>query len=458
LDRDLSGRADRLCPDAPVPVVDVDHEVAGPGGAGLTALLCRGHDVAVTLVAPMADDDDARLMQKVLCDNGVDVIALAQHGATRVKTRVRSGGQSLVRIDSGGPAVPRGALPAGAAEVIAEADVVLVSCYGAGTTGHDEVRSALAARARRRPVVWDPHPRGGEPVPGCTLVTPNLAEARSAAGDSASPDICARRLLEHWDAGAVAVTAGADGAWLATPSGESLHAPVSAADGDPCGAGDAFAAAAARALAAGETRGEAVVDAVAAAAAFVAAGGVAGYRSRGHRSPTPAQWPERGLRSGATGDAGGGAISSARAAAVELVDRVRSAGGTVVATGGCFDVLHAGHVSMLEAARGLGDGLVVLLNSDDSVRRLKGDGRPVNRAEDRAAVLLALAAVDAVLVFDEPEPTIALGELRPDLWVKGGDYEATALPEADVVRTHGGRVVILPYLGGRSTTAVLDAL
>ncbi|MGL5816221.1 MAG: adenylyltransferase/cytidyltransferase family protein, partial [Phycicoccus sp.] len=186
-------------------------------------------------------------------------------------------------------------------------------------------------------------------------------------------------------------------------------------------------------------------------AAFVAAGGVGGYRSRGHRPPTPDRWPER--RTGAAG----GAVRSA-GPADELVDRVRSAGGTVVATGGCFDVLHAGHVRTLEAARGLGDGLVVLLNSDDSVRRLKGDGRPVNRAEDRAAVLSALAAVDAVLVFDAPDPADTLAALRPDLWVKGGDYEATVLPEAEVVRAHGGRVVILPYLGGRSTTAVLDAL
>ncbi|MGL4174913.1 MAG: bifunctional heptose 7-phosphate kinase/heptose 1-phosphate adenyltransferase, partial [Dermatophilaceae bacterium] len=250
LDRDINGRADRLCPDAPVPVVDVESEVAGPGGAGLTALLCRGPGVAVTLVAPMADDDDAHLVRDVLRVGGVDVVTMAQHGATRVKARVRSGGQSLLRLDSGGPAAPRGALPAAAARAIAEADVVLVSCYGAGTTGHDEVLSALAERARRRPVVWDPHPRGGDPVPGCTLVTPNLAESRSVVGLSAPPDTCARQLLEHWEAGAVAVTAGSDGAWLATPTGESLHAPVTEADGDPCGAGDAFAAAAARALAA----------------------------------------------------------------------------------------------------------------------------------------------------------------------------------------------------------------
>ena len=121
-------------------------------------------------------------------------------------------------------------------------------------------------------------------------------------------------------------------------------------------------------------------------------------------------------------------------------------------------MLHAGHVSTLEAARTLGDGLVVLLNSDASVRRLKGPGRPVHSQEDRARVLLGLSCVDAVLVFDEDDPREALRSLRPDVWAKGGDYEDTELPEAPLVRSWGGRVVLLPYLSGRSTTAVLQSI
>jgi rfaE bifunctional protein nucleotidyltransferase chain/domain len=138
------------------------------------------------------------------------------------------------------------------------------------------------------------------------------------------------------------------------------------------------------------------------------------------------------------------------------VARVRATGGTVVATGGCFDVLHAGHVACLEAARRLGDVLVVLLNSDASVRRLKGPGRPVVPAEDRAQVLRGLASVDEVVVFDEDDPCAALERLRPDVWAKGGDYGGTPMPEADLVRSWGGRVVLLPYLAGRSTTAILE--
>ena len=129
-----------------------------------------------------------------------------------------------------------------------------------------------------------------------------------------------------------------------------------------------------------------------------------------------------------------------------------------MATGGCFDVLHAGHVATLQAARALGDGLVVLLNSDASVRRLKGPARPVHSHDDRARVLLGLSCVDAVVVFDEDDPGRALRRIRPDVWAKGGDYEDADLPEAAVVRSWGGRVVLLPYLSGRSTTAVLQSI
>ncbi|MBM0260621.1 D-glycero-beta-D-manno-heptose 1-phosphate adenylyltransferase, partial [Micromonospora sp. 4G55] len=147
-------------------------------------------------------------------------------------------------------------------------------------------------------------------------------------------------------------------------------------------------------------------------------------------------------------------------AAEELVARVRADGGTVVATGGCFDILHAGHVATLQAARRLGDCLVVCLNSDRSVRALKGPDRPVNPEADRARLLAALDCVDAVVVFDQPTPATALARLRPDVWVKGGDYAgdgAPELPEAELVRGWGGRVVTVPYLAGRSTTATISA-
>jgi D-beta-D-heptose 7-phosphate kinase / D-beta-D-heptose 1-phosphate adenosyltransferase len=142
------------------------------------------------------------------------------------------------------------------------------------------------------------------------------------------------------------------------------------------------------------------------------------------------------------------------------VDRVlaavRAAGGTVVATGGCFDLLHPGHLATLEVARGLGDCLIVLLNSDDSVRRLKGSGRPLQDESDRARLLAALGPVDAVVIFDEDTPVDALRRIRPDVWVKGGDYAGTELPETQLLRSWGGEVVTVPYLPGRSTSTLVE--
>ncbi len=137
------------------------------------------------------------------------------------------------------------------------------------------------------------------------------------------------------------------------------------------------------------------------------------------------------------------------------MDAVRGAGGTVVATGGCFDLVHAGHVAMLDDARRLGDCLVVLLNSDDSVRRLKGPGRPLQSQDDRAAVLRSLGSVDDVIVFEEDTPVAALEALRPDVFVKGGDYTVADLPEAAALRRWGGNAVVVPYLPGRSTTRLV---
>jgi D-beta-D-heptose 7-phosphate kinase/D-beta-D-heptose 1-phosphate adenosyltransferase len=158
-------------------------------------------------------------------------------------------------------------------------------------------------------------------------------------------------------------------------------------------------------------------------------------------------WPDR-VEGGA--GAGGGPVGMA--AAEQVVAAVRTQGGTVVATGGCFDLLHAGHVATLRAARSLGDCLVVCLNSDRSVRRLKGADRPLVAEADRAAVLAALGCVDAVVVFDEPTPEAVLDRLRPDVFAKGGDYALSDLPEAALLASWGGQAVVLPYLPGRSTT------
>jgi rfaE bifunctional protein nucleotidyltransferase chain/domain len=195
-------------------------------------------------------------------------------------------------------------------------------------------------------------------------------------------------------------------------------------------------------LAAGADTKAAVTAAVDAASRFVAAGGACGVSSAAPIGGIPSipSEPEA-----ITGD-----VATVR-------NRLRSRGGTLVATGGCFDLLHTGHVRLLRQARQLGDALVVLLNSDASVRALKGPRRPVMRADDRARVLAALACVDAVVIFDEHSPEQALEQLRPDVWVKGGDYTDAELPEAGVVRRHGGQVVLLPTVAGYSSSSLIAA-
>jgi rfaE bifunctional protein nucleotidyltransferase chain/domain len=327
---------------------------------------------------------------------------------------------------------------------IAAADVLVVADYGRGLATSPQVRAALQERGRAVPLLWDPHPRGPAPVRSATLVTPNLAEALRASGVpaarsqvSAATDAAAA-LLERWGCGAVAVTLGPAGALLLEAgSSAPLVAPAPPADvADPCGGGDRLVASLAVQLLRGTPLFEALGTAVAEASAFLADGGVAALA----RPPAPT------------------ALHGPGTDALRTVARVRERGGTVVATGGCFDLVHAGHARTLRAARALGDCLVVCLNSDSSVRRLKGPQRPIMSQADRTDLLLALECVDAVLVFDEETPEQVLRQLEPDLWVKGGDYTAKELPETALVRSWGGRTVIVPYVPGRSTTSLASAL
>ncbi|MCD2261157.1 D-glycero-beta-D-manno-heptose 1-phosphate adenylyltransferase [Dietzia aurantiaca] len=437
LDRDLTGRSVRLCPDAPVPVVDTDTTLTSPGGAGLAALMCARIDRVpeVRLVAPLADDVHGEQIRADLTD--IDVVALGHSGGTRTKTRIRSEGQTLLRVDDGGPGLPVDVDRQAVADALA-VGVVLVSDYGAGTTHDEGIRTAIADKAEHGTVVWDPHPRGGAPVPGCALVTPNLAEAQAAAREFGlevlpdRPDELAAGLRRAWRAHAVSVTVGPEGAWFADEGGCRLIPSRHQEAGDPCGAGDRYSVAAATALSRGESAATAAGRAGAAASTWVADGGAAGFRGRGNQ-PSPS--PLDGF--------------------AHRIEQTRRSGGVIVATGGCFDILHAGHAHYLRAARELGDLLVVLLNSDDSVRRLKGPARPVMPEVDRRHLLEALACVDAVVVFDEDDPRAALEVVRPDVWVKGGDYRADTLPEAPLVHSWGGRVEILPLTPGRSTTSIL---
>jgi rfaE bifunctional protein nucleotidyltransferase chain/domain len=293
-----------------------------------------------------------------------------------------------------------------------------------------EVRAAVArAVARRVPVVWDPHPRGPEPVAGVTVVTPNVAEARAAAADVAGSGVAAALalgadLVDRWDVRAVAVTLGARGAVVRHRHGACAAAPAPAvAETDPCGAGDHFAGGVAARLATGATVDE---------AGFVARGGGGSVRRIGDAWCQPSAAVED--RAAPVTDLDG---------AQALAARVRAAGGTVVATGGVFDPLRSRHAESLSAARALGDCLLVLVNSDASARRRTG--APAAPLDDRVRALTALEAVDGVVAFEADDPRAVLDALRPDLWVKGGDHDPADLPETPLVRSWGGEVVVVPY-------------
>ncbi|MFE6222490.1 PfkB family carbohydrate kinase [Streptomyces sp. NPDC057854] len=468
LDEDIEGTADRLAPDAPAPVVDITAVRRRAGGAGLAARLAAAlaarPDDEVVLITALGTDPAADAARRALGDR-VRVVPLPLRGTQPVKTRVLAGGRPLVRLDRGGGSP--GAPTAEALAALRTARAVLVSDYGRGTP--DALRPALAAAARRVPVVWDPHPRGGPPVPGTRLATPNAKEAAHCAEDSdpapaapphattGTPAPAGTALRAHaargaalaarWGAVHVAVTLGADGALLtrAGPGAPLLVPAPPVTGGDPCGAGDCFAAAATVALADGALPEEAVERAVAEAAAFVAAGGAGAVPEPPDRPRTPE--PD-GSRARAAEPA------APPSDAFELARRTRERGGTVVATGGCFDLLHAGHVGLLERAGRIGDCLIVCVNSDASVTRLKGPGRPLTPLADRIRVLEALGSVDAVVAFDETTPERLLDRLRPDVWVKGGDYTPDDLPEAAALQRWGGQTVVLPYLDGRSTTSL----
>ncbi|HET6628105.1 MAG TPA: D-glycero-beta-D-manno-heptose 1-phosphate adenylyltransferase [Nocardioidaceae bacterium] len=447
LDVDVVGEADRLSPDAPVPVLDHLRERPRPGGAALAAAMAAGQGHDVVLVTALGEDGPGREVSRLLEAAGVRVVRLPFDGTTPEKRRVRAGGQSLVRLDSGDTPGTIGPAPAEVAEVLAGAGAVLVADYGRGVAAAEDLRALVAALPTKIPVVWDPHPRGAVPVAGVRLVTPNQDEAalfarrHACAGPDGLAGFAAigrqaAGLQQAWQVQAVAVTLGERGALLSYGDGAPAVTPAPRVDCvDPCGAGDMFSVTAALRLAAGSITTEAVQDAVWAAAQYVAAGGPASVFPSDEAFPHP----------------GAGAVIGAE----ELVRRVSASGGVVVATGGCFDLLHAGHVATLREARKLGDCLVVCLNSDDSVRRLKGPSRPLVPAVDRARVLEALEYVDAVVVFEEDTPVDVLRRIRPDVWAKGGDYAGTDVPEAAVLEEWGGQAVVLPYLKGRSTTALV---
>lgn len=450
LDQYWFGATSRISPEAPVPVVRITQSQARAGGAANVAVNLASLGVQTTLAGVVGRDANGAALQGLLRERGVtlDFVESAE-APTITKLRVLSRNQQLIRLDTEDRIAPVAAGPLRGifAARLATAAVCVLSDYAKGTL-HEAPALVSACRERGVPVLVDPKGSDFTRYRGATLLTPNLAEFEAVVGKVAGDgDLVdrGRRLCVDLDLEALVVTLSERG-MVVIGRGEPQFIAARAREVfDVTGAGDTVIATLAAALGAGLPLAEA------AALANIAAGLV--VRKIGVATVTPAE-----LRQELHAGGRGGRALLTRAEACQVVREARSRGECVVMTNGCFDILHAGHVAYLEEAKSRGDRLLVAVNDDDSVRRLKGAGRPVNSLADRMAVLAGLAAVDWVVPFAEDTPAALIGEVLPDVLVKGGDYRPEDIAGGAAVRAHGGRVEVLGFYEGRSTSRILDVI
>jgi D-beta-D-heptose 7-phosphate kinase / D-beta-D-heptose 1-phosphate adenosyltransferase len=455
LDAYLHGSVERLCREAPVPVLAVEWRTESAGGAGNAAANIAALGGRAELVTVVGTDRAGQRVVELLGEAGVGTSGILRDPTrgTLTKERLVAADQLLLRVDGGtggslGAAL-EDALLRRLDPLLGQADALVISDYAYGLLG-DRVLSAVAEMLARRPVplvvdARDPRRyRRLQP----TAVKPNYGEAMRLLGEpeqreprqrAAQVGSNGERLLSLTGARIAAVTVDQDGAFVferGAPPYRTYARPR--AHSRAAGAGDTFVAALALGLAAGAPAPLATELASAASAVVVGKDGTATCSADEIRA-----WLEG---------------SSKRLDMTNVDERIaelRRSGRRVVFTNGCFDILHRGHITYLNRAKGLGDVLIVGVNSDAGVRRLKGSGRPVNPLDDRLHVLEALSCVDHVIAFDDDTPEGVIEHVAPDVFVKGGDYQREDLPEGDLVERLGGSVRILPYVQDRSTTRII---
>ncbi len=450
LDRYWSGMAERISPEAPVPIVKIGGLEERCGGAGNVAVNIARLGAKVTLIGAIGDDEQGRVLSALLERHGVTThLCVAPQARTTVKLRVLSQHQQLMRID-----FETTVLDDQLAEIkelyareIDSHDVVIFSDYGKGVLV-DITDLLKSAHEHGRLTLVDPWGDDFTRYAYASAITPNAKEFSVIAGtsrDEADLHSRAEKMIENLSLGCLLLTRGENGISLYQPDTHTVHIPSEAREVfDVTGAGDTVIAAFGASLACGLSMESA------ARLANRAAGLVVG---------------RLGTASVSVGD-----LTEQRILSVaQLVDAVKSAqinGLKVVMTNGCFDILHAGHVAYLAQAARLGDRLVVAINTDESVARLKGEGRPVNPLSHRQSVLSALRAVDWVVAFDGTEskpltpdtPIALIDEVRPDILVKGSDYDVSEIAGADHVLAYGGKVCTVPLVEGLSTTQIVDQI
>lgn len=448
LDQYIYGDTSRISPEAPVPVVHVRRTEERPGGAANVAANVAALGVKATLLGIAGDDPAARRLTEMLDERGVDCRFNYQRGLSTVtKRRVLSRQQQLLRLDY--ESETRAEAPAGLFSdfqaLLPEADIVILSDYAKGSLIKARQFIEYAGKQDAR-VLVDPKSADFACYSGASVLTPNQKEFEAVAGQCASEAelaVKAGRLRAELDLEALLITRGGNGMSLFTAAAPPLRLPAEAREVyDVTGAGDTVIAALGSALACGYQMDQATALANRAAGLVV--------EKLGAATVIPAELNQ--------GHGWNGAGIVAEETALKLIRRARQDGKKIVLTNGCFDILHAGHVEYLAKARSLGDMLVVAVNDDDSVRRLKGRQRPVNSVANRMQLLNALASVDLVLPFAEDTPERLIARLKPDVLVKGGDYREARIAGAASVRKNGGDVVILASRPGLSTSLTIEKI
>lgn len=451
LDRYWHGSSHRVSPEAPVPIVNVSLEEERPGGAGNVALNIAALGGRVSLVGVVGADPAAVLLKSRLNAAGIfSDFQVSSSKPTITKLRVMSRHQQLLRMDFEETfgVEDSDTFDDKIALVLPHADILVLSDYAKGTLQDCQ---ALIKRAKIAgiPVLVDP--KGGDftRYQGASLLTPNIAEFEAVVGRCESEQEVVRKglqLISKLNIDALLVTRGEMGMTLLRAHQAAIHLPARAREVyDVTGAGDTVIAVLAAVLAAGQTLPEAV------AMANLAAGIVVGKLGAATVSA-----PE--LRRAIHSEHGSerGVVSEEQL--IQAIEGARANGERVVFTNGCFDIIHAGHVGYLDEARKQGDRLVVALNSDASVRRLKGQGRPINPVDRRMAVLAGLESVDWVVSFDDDTPERLLRRIKPDVLVKGGDYRADQIVGGTIVKANGGNVKVLRFFENCSTTSIVNRI
>ncbi len=456
LDRFVHGRVERISPEAPIPVLRIEREAAMLGGSGNVARNLDALGARATFVSAIGDDDAGREIRSLfsMLPGTRTELVVDPARQTAIKIRYLAGNQQMLRADrettEDVSATIAETILAGARAAMADCGVVIASDYGKGVLS-SAVISGLIAAARRagKPVIVDPKGSDYTRYRGASLITPNRKElgeaSRMPTGNDDEIVAAARHIIATCGVGAVLATRSRDGMTLVTEQGHVTHLPTEAREVfDVSGAGDTVVATIAASLATGAPLERAATIANVAAGIVVGKVGTA----VAHVEEVAAA-----LRHSDISDANVKVM--ALAPALDRIDRWRRQGFRIGFTNGCFDVLHPGHVALMAKARAACDRLIVGLNADASVKRLKGASRPLQSESARATVLASLSSVDMVVIFAEDIPLNLIEAIRPDLLVKGADYRIDEVVGADIVQAAGGQVLLVDLEAGHSTTATI---